>query len=116
MSETRATCQTPALLTPERLAAYTDALAEERQGCDAEPATPLGFWPTAVAALLGHATAANWATEDVQASNRLLRVAVEALTARALKAEARVKEQQAELAGQEVDMLRLMQENMTRII
>ena len=39
-----------------------------------------------------------------------------ALLARAEKAEARVKELQAELADQEVDMLRLIQENATRII
>ena len=95
---------------------------------------------------------ANWATEDAQADNRMLRAAVGSLItriekaeARALKAEAllkeqdredgltsdelnyerqmrqqteeamvklagRVKEQQDELAEQEVDMLRLIQE------
>ena len=45
-----------------------------------------------------------------------LRIAITATTSRAEKAEARVKEQQAEMAEQEVDMLRLIQENMTRII
>ena len=47
---------------------------------------------------------------------RMMRVAVQALTIRALKAEARVKNQQAELGEQEVAMLRLIQENTTRIV
>ena len=38
---------------------------------------------------------ANWALEDAKAEARLLRVAVDSLTARALKAEARVKELEA---------------------
>ena len=101
---------------------------------------------------------ANWATEDAQADNRMLRAAVGSLITRIEKAEARalkaeallkeqdredgltsdeltyerqmrqqaeeamgklvrlVKEQQDELAEQEVDMLRLIQENMTRIV
>ena len=53
---------------------------------------------------------ANWALEDAKAEARLLRVAVDSLTARALKAEARVKEQQAELAEQERDKLALLVE------
>jgi len=53
---------------------------------------------------------AEWATEDAQAQNRMLRAAVESLIARTEKAEARVKEQQAELAEQEVDKLALVQE------
>ena len=73
----------PALLTPDQLAAITDALAGERQSCADEPATPLGYWPTAVAALLGHAT--------VLAG--------------------RVKEQQAELAEQEKHKLLLVLDN-----
>ena len=71
-----------ALLTPAQLAALSDALAEERQGCEAEPASPLGYWPTAVAALLVH---------------------VEGLTER-------VKRQQAELADQEVKKMQLIRE------
>ena len=81
MSDTPATYFT-ALLTPAQLAALSDALAEERQGCEAEPASPLGYWPTAVAALLVH---------------------VEGLTER-------MKRQQAELADQEVDKLTLLRE------
>ena len=71
-----------ALLTPAQLAALSEALAEERQGCAAEPASPLGYWPTAVAALL---------------------VDVEGLTDR-------VKRQQGELADQEKHRLLLIQE------
>ena len=44
----------PALLSLSQLDALAHALEEERQGCAAEPASPLGYWPTAVAALLGH--------------------------------------------------------------
>lgn len=69
-----------------------------------------------VTRLTMRADSADWAMQDVQAENRLLRAGIDALTTRALKAEARVKEQQAELGEQEVDMLRLIQENMTRII
>ena len=70
----------PALLSTDQLAAITDALAGERQSCADEPATPLGYWPTAVAGLLGHAA-----------------VLV-----------GRVKEQQAELGEQERDKLALL--------
>lgn len=47
---------------------------------------------------------------DRHAELRMMRVAVEVLTGRALKAEARVKEQQAELAEQEVAKLSLLNE------
>ena len=53
---------------------------------------------------------------DRHAELRVMRVGIEELTKRALKAEARVAEQQKELGEQEVAMLRLIQENMTRII
>ena len=82
MSYTPATYFT-ALLTPAQLAALSEALAEERQGCEAEPASPLGYWPTAVAALLVH---------------------VEGLGGR-------VKEQQSELSEQEVDKLAMLRES-----
>lgn len=47
-------------------------------------------------ALTMRADCAGWAMEDAQAENRVLLVAVAALTTRALLAEARVKEMQAE--------------------
>ena len=52
----------------------------------------------------------------LETESKSLRRAITATTSRAKKAEARVKEQQAELGEQEVAMLRLIQENMTRII
>ena len=57
---------------------------------------------------------ANWALEDAKAEARLLRVAVDSLTARALKAEARVKEQQAELGEQELTKLDLIVERVNQ--
>ena len=47
---------------------------------------------------------------DRHAELRMMRVGVEELTKRALKAEARVKEQQAELAEQEVAKMELIHE------
>ena len=69
---------------------------------------------------VANATVAESTCTIAEASGQLAeaqaRVAVQALTIRALKAEARVKNQQAELGEQEVAMLRLIQENTTRII
>ena len=47
---------------------------------------------------------------DRHAELRVMRVGIEELTKRALKAEARVKEQQAELAEQEVAKLELIRQ------
>ena len=139
----------PALLSLSQLDALAHALEEERQGCAAEPASPLGYWPTAVAALLGHVEVLSaqrhalqgmdqdealrpYAVDEVMqylhkrrgneflaSAERLLSeryAAIAALTARALKAEARVKEQQAELAEQEVGKLELVRQIFTRPI
>ena len=91
----------PALLTPAQLAALSDALAEERQGCEAEPATPLGFWATAVAALLGHVEE----TAHELSYERQMRQQTEEAMVRLVR---RVKEQQDELAEQEVAKLALI--------
>lgn len=74
----------PGLLSAPQLDALAHALEEERQGCDAEPASPLGYWPTAVAGLLGH---------------------VEVLGARAAEAEAQVAMLKVELGEQEKEKL-----------
>ena len=58
-------------------------------------------------------TQAKIALGDRHAELRMMRVAVEVLTGRALKAEARVKEQQAELAEQEVAKLELIRQIFT---
>ena len=100
----------PALLTSDQLAAITDALAGERQSCADEPAHPLGYWPTAVAALLAHAEALSAeAAHSNDCAQRAYAREIDAITARS-KAEARVKEQQSELADQEVEKWQLIRE------
>ena len=61
-------------------------------------------------ALTMRADSADWTAEALAVEARVMQVALAGLTARAEKAEARVKEQQAELSEQEADKLRLVLE------
>ena len=112
----------PALLPAARLAELAATVADERATHAGEPVTAMGYWPCAVASLLAHAAAltmradsADWAAVDVLAERRLLAVAVEVLTARALTAEHQLAERgymtpTAELVGLRQDVLRLKAE------
>ena len=101
----------PGLLSAPQLDALAHALDEERQGCAAEPASPLGYWPSAVAGLLGHVAQMAEALDDEKAMGNqgidhefeLMRK-LDKAEARAAAAEAQVAMLRVELAEQEREL------------
>ena len=65
----------PDLLRPYQLAEMQRTVDEERTNHAGEPVTKMGYWPTAVAALLGHAEACAIEAEAARADHNLLQQA-----------------------------------------
>lgn len=104
----------PALLSAERLAELQRIVDEERTNHVGEPVTRMGFWPAAVEALLAHAAQMAEELDDQKAMGSQGIDHEFELMHKLKKAEARVKDQQSELAEQEAGKWELIRQIFTR--